>query len=89
MIILWGFRKMQKLFGQSGPYTCNNCHNHTLFEIIRVRNWFTLFFIPLFPVSGKYYNLCPVCRQGYELTKQQAQELVNQERIEAQSTEIH
>lgn len=75
MIIIWGSRTFQKILAHTGPYTCNNCNNPTPFNLIRVANWFTLFWIPLFPVSIKYYHTCPICNQGTQLTKQQAKDM--------------
>ncbi|MEZ7716686.1 zinc-ribbon domain-containing protein [Leptotrichia wadei] len=34
------------------------------------RDWFTLFWIPVFPISGrKEYLECPICRQVYDVPK--------------------
>lgn len=75
MIIIWGSKDFNKVLCQTGPYTCTNCSNPTPFNLVRVARWFTLFWIPIFPYSFKYYHFCPVCNQGVQLTKQQAKDM--------------
>lgn len=76
MIIIWGSRAFKKIKALTGPYTCNACGNVSKFQVLRIATWFTLFWIPLFPYSFKYYHVCPMCGDTYPLTKQQAQELI-------------
>ena len=34
------------------------------------RDWFTLFWIPVFPISArKEYLECPICHQAYDVPK--------------------
>lgn len=41
---------------------CPNCHHHSRIIGKTYRNWFTLFFIPMFPVSGtKTFSQCTHC----------------------------
>ena len=37
---------------------------------------FTLFFIPLFPVSTKWVGVCTFCGLSLELTKEQAEQVL-------------
>lgn len=83
MVILWGFNTFKKDMLETGPYTCNYCNNATLFKIVRVRKWFTLFFIPIIPLSSKYYHVCPICNQGVLMAKEQAKDAIA--RAKAQS----
>jgi len=42
--------------------TCGREGRETMHEIVERRNWFTLFFVPLFPVGGKYvFARCTSC----------------------------
>jgi len=54
----------EKIIGQEMRY-CPLCGRETMHVIISRRTWFTLFFLPIFPVSGKRtIARCQVC--GYE-----------------------
>ena len=61
MIIIYGTRGFEKILGQTVAYSCARCNNIALFNVVRIRKWFTLFWIPIFPYSSKYYMVCPVC----------------------------
>jgi len=37
--------------------------------------WFTLFFIPVFPYSIKYFLSCPICKYGLVLDQKQINEI--------------
>jgi zinc-ribbon family len=59
-MIIWGFRTVIEQVAVA-LYTCRNCHYaaaHTLGK--RVKK-FTLFFVPLFPVSSAYHLQCAFC----------------------------
>ena len=75
MIIIWGFRWLKKVFGPFGPYTCGNCHNTAGWMLTRATHWFTLFWIPIFPVGRKYLFTCPVCNRGHQLMKEEFKQL--------------
>ena len=67
MIIFgWG-NSFTKDFGGVIKKTCSICSQENYFNLIRVRDWFDLFFIPIFPYSTKYYLICPNCEGGLEL----------------------
>jgi hypothetical protein len=84
MIILYGTRSFKKIMAQTGPYTCNHCGNATFFNVVRVANWFTMFFIPLFPFSFKYFHVCPVCGDGQRIDKATAKNLIEQAKNQQQ-----
>lgn len=70
-MIIYGSRNRQKRMGISeNEVLCNYCKNETQFEIITQREYFTLYFIPLFPIGKRReYMVCPVCNRYYEQTK--------------------
>ena len=72
MIVIWGSRNTKKVLGNAGVYTCTHCQRAIIFQVIRVRTWFTLFWIPIFPYSNKYFVMCPTCSNGYDITKAEA-----------------
>ncbi|MFV0393344.1 MAG: zinc-ribbon domain-containing protein [Coprobacillaceae bacterium] len=75
MFIVWGTRRYQKDIGKSFiSKECDNCHNEVTLIIKMIQTKFTIFWIPLFTTSTKYYLVCPICNQGMEISKQEAEE---------------
>jgi len=69
-VIIFGYRGGKRSdHGPALPLNCPNCHNQTFYRYLTVTNWFTLFFIPLIPVSSKHYLACPVCTRALQLDK--------------------
>lgn len=67
MIIFgWGHTRT-KDYGGAYPIYCENCQNEVFYHISKIRDWFTLFFIPVIPYRKQYWLSCPVCGAGYEL----------------------
>ena len=75
MIIIWGTKAMKKLLAYTQAYTCPRCGRAAPFMVLRVAKWFTLFWIPIFPYSFKYYMVCPSCEIANEMDKDQAKAL--------------
>ena len=42
-------------------YFCSHCGRQTVHSAFTLRNWFTLFFIPLIPFGKKHQIACNVC----------------------------
>jgi len=70
--IVWGTRRRKKTLGFADVHKCSNCNNAKAFLVINVKEWFTLFWIPIFPVSSQYFLMCPICGYGAQITKEQA-----------------
>ena len=51
---------------------CGVCHTPAAQGIVRIKTFFTLFFIPLIPVGTKYRSVCTMCGATSNLTKDQA-----------------
>ncbi|MBN1483645.1 MAG: zinc ribbon domain-containing protein [Chloroflexia bacterium] len=63
MWILFGFSTRQKELGQQTRY-CTRCEKETAHTAIQQQQWFTLFFIPVIPLSGKkVVDRCNLCGQ--------------------------
>ena len=76
MIILFGSKTMYKNMGTVGSYYCERCHNTSEWQFMQHRTWFTLFFIPVFPISGKHeYLQCPICSQAYRVPEEKQPEI--------------
>lgn len=78
MIILFGTKKKQKKMCTEGALRCSNCGNVTNWEVLKVTDWFTLFFIPVFPMGSHYYEVCPICHAANPITKEDSEMLVQQ-----------
>jgi len=66
IIIGWGNRYV-KDFGQVIKDKCSICSKKNYFNLIRVRDWFDFFFIPIFPYNTEYHLVCPHCNCYLEL----------------------
>ena len=74
MIILFGTRRRRTPLGIV-MLLCQRCQRPSAHAVFMVRTWFTLFFIPLFPVSIKYATACPLCGVVTQIDKAQAEHL--------------
>jgi hypothetical protein len=73
-MIIWGFRHTVLQLAMVN-YVCGYCSNQAAHALRKVVNKFTLFFIPLFPVSTKYFTQCTFCGATNRLTKEQAEQV--------------
>jgi hypothetical protein len=70
VIFGWG-RQTIKQIGVLFKQLCNHCHNEEYWILTKITTWFTLFFVPVFPYSIKYFLSCPVCKYGLTLDQKQ------------------
>ena len=54
-------------------YVCEVCGNQAAHQLVRRVNRFTLFFIPLFPVSTRYVDTCTACGRSIEVPRDRAE----------------
>ncbi len=72
MILLFGTRaSLEAMLLVS--FICNYCGVHAPQQVYRRVNRFTLFFVPLFRVSTKYFVECSNCGGATGLTREQAE----------------
>ena len=77
MFIIWGTKDFNKSMGTLAPiWRCDHCQNESHYSVYRRRVWFTLFWIPLFPVYRNFYISCPICNYGKKLKKVEAKSLL-------------
>jgi hypothetical protein len=63
VFFIFGFGKRTiNYLGSAGLHVCPNCHNRAEWSRLRIRTWFTLFFIPVIPYRTRYVTMCPVCK---------------------------
>ena len=77
-MIIYGWKHMNKELGinLSKIYCCPHCNNSSHYKIIRHRLYFTLFFLPILPLSSKYYEICPICERGVKIKKAEAKAIL-------------
>ena len=53
-------------------YICDRCGQNAPHQLVKRVRKFTLFFVPLFPMSTKYLDTCSACGRTVEVPRQQA-----------------
>ena len=74
-MIIFGVRSYVRLLAMIN-LVCRNCGNPAAHRVVQHTRKFTLFFVPLFPVSHSRSMTCTFCGQGTRLSKEQADQLV-------------
>lgn len=82
MLIIWGFRDIDKELGPVDYLHCSRCNNDSTWRLQRETSWFTLFFIPIIPYRRKYYVYCPVCHWVTEVPKAEAQRIMEKNKMQ-------
>ena len=73
MFVIFGFRTRIAILATLS-YICETCGVAAAHRVVRRRRWFTLFFIPVFPLGpGRYTDTCINCGRVRQLTKEQAE----------------
>jgi tetratricopeptide (TPR) repeat protein len=70
-MIFIGSRSNKKVMGQK-VYTCSRCKKPGYHAIVRSRGWFTLYFIPLIPLSKSTISRCNLCGYQERINNEQA-----------------
>lgn len=76
MLLIFGTRAYQTLLTLV-MMVCPHCHVDAQQRVSQVASKFTLFFLPLFTVSTKYFVECSNCGIATALTKQQVDNSAN------------
>ena len=68
MFIIFGTKTEQKNLGiKKEMEECVRCKQSVFHNIIKQSNYFTLFWIPIFPYKEEYLEVCSTC--GYAIKK--------------------
>lgn len=76
-MIIWGFRTTTLQLVML-TLLCRGCGNPAAHSLNRRVTKFTLFFIPLFPISKKHHLQCTFCGLAYEIDRANADQLLAQ-----------
>jgi hypothetical protein len=68
-IIIFGLRRRAHQHGPCVAASCPRCHNEVVLAYVIVTRWFSLFFIPVIPISRKRMLICPICGWQREIPK--------------------
>jgi hypothetical protein len=68
-IIIFGMRRRSHQHGPCVAASCPRCHNEVVLIYLVVTRWFSLFFIPVIPISRKRMLMCPICSWQREVPK--------------------
>ena len=70
LLILFGTKDRRKVEGV-GQFLCPKCGVERDYEVISLREWFTLFFIPIFPTANneerEKFVECNACKNAYDI----------------------
>tara|TARA_Y100000590_G_scaffold77534_1_gene85948 strand:- start:1375 stop:2013 length:639 start_codon:yes stop_codon:yes gene_type:complete len=85
VFILFG-TKGRAIETDSGQFHCPNCNIKEEYGKKYVQDWFTLFFIPIFPISGKKNDHieCKKCESIYHTDVIEYKPALNEEEIESE-----
>ena len=76
MFFLFGFGKQTiKKMGKIKERVCSHCHKPSQCILVKVVDWFTIFFIPVFPYLTRYALTCPLCDNARELSREELSEI--------------
>lgn len=65
MIIIWGWRALTYVLG-TGQFFCPRCEGDTAYRHLMLRQWFTIFFIPVIPLKRLGTHIeCSRCRSAF------------------------
>lgn len=78
MFFVFGFgHRKVKHGGTMPPERCERCNNNVEKLFAKTSDWFTLFFIPVFPYKSDCFVICPICREATPITKEQYEALLS------------
>ena len=88
MLLIFGIRRRGHRMGTVFAI-CGQCHTPAAQALIRIKTFFTFFFIPLIPLGSKYRSTCTMCGTVVNLTKEQADAGMQQAQAQAQAQTPH
>ena len=76
-VIIYGYRTQNKVMGQL-PQVCSRCQRQGQHTVVRSKRMFTLFWVPLFPISKKTVMRCSLCGNQMQIDNKQADDWFTQ-----------
>lgn len=76
MFLLFGMGKQTvKRLGKTSARTCGHCHKRVELILVKVVDWFTVFFIPIIPYMTRYALICPLCEGAREVDRDELNDI--------------
>lgn len=75
MLLIFGTKGYRELLGVT-TLVCQFCGHPAAHRVEKLTNKFTLFFIPLFPVSTRHGMQCAMCSAESRLDRNDAERLI-------------
>ena len=70
LLILFGTKERRKVV-ENGQFVCPKCGVKKDYEVISLREWFTLFFLPILPTANNEgredFVECGTCKTKYDI----------------------
>ena len=77
MSIIFGSRSKNKVLGQV-QFPCQRCGRMAYHTLVRSRRWFSLYFIPVIPLSKTTTSRCNLCGYQTQIDNNQADAMISQ-----------
>lgn len=78
-MILYGTKNLKRIKGKSiNTIHCEHCGTDSKWQFVNLWTWFTLFFIPIFPVWKSKMLICPACNYGVKINKKNKEEIMKE-----------
>ena len=69
LLILFGTKDRRKVVAD-GRFVCPKCGAKRGYEVISIKEWFTLFFVPILPTANneerEEFVECKICKKAYD-----------------------
>ena len=77
MLFILGVRVYSDLLA-TVAYVCENCGQHAAHHLTKRSRKITLFFLPLLPMSAKYFDQCSFCGRVLRIPRERAESAIHQ-----------
>ena len=67
MFFVIGSDRKTRVIGPVEKRTCSHCNNTDFWELHELRDYVSIFFIPVIPYRTNYLLVCPICRLAREV----------------------
>ncbi len=69
MFIIAGSSSSNKEYSSLSLTHCYHCNNDVKMRYLKRTDSISLFFLPVFPYKKGFYKVCPICRDGVEISE--------------------
>lgn len=78
-MIIFGYKTFKRKKGLTKETVhCEKCGVDSKWKLLNLWNWFTLFFVPIFPFYKKTVLVCSSCECGIKVNKKNKENIMKQ-----------